>query len=276
MLAFASPKPPSISQALPSPAPLGVAEAQALASGVPCALLDVRERQGRLSVSGPTLPGPAFNAFLRQLDGPDGPPAVAIERLDSGHCSALAVVGDLVRRSREHVSLRVGLPNSPIPVGGRIVINVQSAPDGALYADLYSAEGSVQHLHRGYFPPSRGAVDAPIVGTVLGAPGLRLLVVMATPSPLNLEKRPTSESDTGYLAVLHRVLATLSPSASAEVVPVSIVAATRPPVATPVTSAHARISNVNDSRCADIIAQVQLGLDLSDADRKILQTSCGH
>jgi hypothetical protein len=284
MLAFASPKLPSISQALPSPAPLGVAEAQALASEVPCALLDVRERQssdqhGRLSGSGPTLPGPAFNAFLRQLDGPDGPPAVAIERLDSGHCPALAVIGDLVRRSRERGGLRLGLPNSPIPVGGRLVVNVQSVPDGALYADLYSADGSVQHLHRGYFLRSRGATDVPITGTVSGSPGPSLLVVMAAPASLDLESRPTRERDADYLTALQHALTRLAagvPEPRADVVLLSIVAAARPPAAPPVASARNRVPGPVDARCANIVAQVALGEGLSEADRKVLQTSCGH
>jgi hypothetical protein len=282
MLAFASPKLPSISQALPAPAPLGVVEAQALASEVPCALLDVREGQtstqhGRLSVSGPTLPGPAFNAFLLQLEGPDGPPAVAVERLDSGHCAALSAIGDLVRHSRERGGLRLVLQSSQIPVGDRLVVNVQPVPNAALYADLYSADGSVQHLHRGYFLHSRGGTDAPITATVSGPPGLRLLVVMATPASLDLEKRPTSESDAGYLTALQHALARLAPDAPeprAEVVLLSIIAAAHPPAAPPVASARNRIPGPIDARCANIVAQVALGGGLSEADRKVLQTSC--
>jgi hypothetical protein len=100
---------------------------------------------------------------------------------------------------------------------------------------------------------------------------------MAAPVPLDLERRPISEGDAGYLAALRKVLIDLGLGSSApriEVVPVSIIAATHPSTLTPVTLSHGRASGPSDGRCAQIIAQVQLGESLSEADRKILQTSC--
>lgn len=279
---------PPLRPALPAPMPSarpGLAEARALATEVPCALLDVREEPsleggGRLSVSGSTLPGPAFNAFMHQLDGPAGPAASAVQRLDRGHCPVLAVMTDLVRRNRKRGDLRLLVQNAPISVGGHLRAIVQGVPDGALYVDLYSAEGMVQHLQRGHFARSADGNDVSVTAPASGPAGLRLLVAMSTPSPLDLEKRPTSESDADYLPALRQELAHLTPGARepiGEVFPLFIMAAPRPPAAAPIASEHVRLPGPpNGPRCADIVARVQLGQDMSDADRKVLQTACGR
>ena len=286
LLAFTSPALPSI--LLPSTAaPLNASEARALASGIPCALVDVREgqasnSQSRLSVSGVTLSSPAFDAFLRRLGGPNGPPVLSIKRLDNIHCPVLAVVGDIVRRSREQRPLRLVLQATSVPVGGRLGVSAQEVPNGALYVDLYSADGSVQHLRRGPLPRGPGASNVPFVVSGSGSPGLRLMVVIATPSQLNLERRPTLESDADYLPALQDALAKLGLNdfvARAEIATLTIEAA--PPSAQlpplrPIPSPHSRLPNATDTRCGNIIAQVQLGVSLSDADQKILQTSCGR
>lgn len=109
-VARASPVQPSSAHSLDAPS--GLAEARILALGVPCALIDVWEAQSpsqpaHLLVSGPALPGAAFNSFIRQIEVPGHPVGVATEPLDPGHCDALAVMTDLVRRTREQRALRL-------------------------------------------------------------------------------------------------------------------------------------------------------------------------
>jgi hypothetical protein len=50
-----------------------------------------------------------------------------------------------------------------------------------------------------------------------------------------------------------------------------------PPVtAAPGVPTRARVPQMNATKCADIVTRVQLGETLSDADRTVLQTSCGR
>jgi hypothetical protein len=262
-----------------------LAEARALAAELPCALLDVREAQSpgrpnRWLVSGAALPGPALESFLRHLDGPDGPAQVVTERLDQGYCPVLAVVADLVRRTRGQGGLRLVPQTSPAPVGGHLQLNVRPVADGALYVDLFAADGSVQHLRHGPVGRNQDGANVPVTALVSGSPGVHLLVALATPAPLALDRRPVNERDTDYLPALRRELGLLgqeAPEVRAEAIPLTIAAAARPPSVAPVAAAaKTRVSGRNDARCADITAQVQLGVGLSEADRLILQTSCGR
>jgi hypothetical protein len=203
---LASPMPEQIPAPQP-PAPFGLAEARALALRLPCALIDVREKRapngdGSWNVSGSALAGVAFEAFLQQLGGPARLAEVTIDRLDPGHCPALAVVTDLVRRNRERGAIRLIVPNSPVPVGAQLTITTQAVPDGALYIDLYVGDGTVQHLRRGTVPQSPGRIDVPVSAPASGPLGQRLVVAIAIPASLELAQRPTRESETAYLPAL--------------------------------------------------------------------------
>jgi hypothetical protein len=275
----------------PSPslaAPPDLAEARTLALSVPCALIDVREAQSpsqpaRLLVSGPTLPGAAFDSFIRQIEAPGRAVGVATEPLDPGHCAALAVMTDLVRRSREQRALRLIAPPAPVPIGGQLAVAAETIPHGALYVDLYAADGSVQHLRRGTVAGIPAGTDVTIAAAASGPPGQRLLVAITTAAPLNLEQRPATESETAYLPALQRELARMggtSAGPQAEVATLSIVAAPRPVAVSsqppPTPSAASRAANPSNPRCEDIVARVRLGETLSDADRATLRTGCGR
>ena len=267
------------------PGPIGLAEARALALGVPCALIDVSEIESsgnpnRYRVSGPAQPGTAFDSFLRQIRGSDLAVDVATDRLEPGQCPALAVIADRVRRSRAGNALHLIAPDAPVPVGNRMTLTVAAVVDGALYIDLFAADGSVQHLLRRIVPPGSNGSDVAVAALVTGPPGQGLLVAFATPVPLNLQQRPATENASAYLPVLRGELARKAPGGSeprAEIAMVSIIPGPRPAaVATMPASTRSRLPGLNDARCADILARFQLGEALSDADRSVLQSSCGR
>jgi hypothetical protein len=264
-----------------------VAEARTLALGLPCALIDIRETQSlgrpaRLLVSGPALPGAAFDAFLNRIQYPHDI-VIATEPLDPGHCAPLAVMTDLVRHSREHAPLRLIAPVAPVPIGGAMTIATETIPNGALYVDLYATDGSVRHLHRGTVLGKPAEPDITITAAAAAPPGQHLLVAITTATPLNLAQRPESESETAYLPALQAELARLGTSSvqsRAEVAVLSIIPAPRPVTVSsrPPTSpaAMSRVPSPGNPRCQDINARVMVGETLSDADRTILRTSCGR
>ena len=285
--------PPRVPPRQPYPAPvpappLGLDEARTLALGVPCSLIDVREalprtQPARLLVSGPTLPGAAFDAFIHQVEIPGRAVGLATEPLDSGHCAALAVMTDLVRRSREQHPLRLIAPATPVPVGGQLTIMAETIPGGTLYVDLYAADGSVQHLRRGPVLTSSTDTDVSIPATATGPSGQRLLVAITTTLPLNLGQHPSTENEAAYLPALQHELARLGATSvelRAEIATLSVIAASRPitvssrPAPTPAISSHPL--NASNPRCQDIVTRVILGEALSEVDRTILRTSCGH
>jgi hypothetical protein len=283
------PPPAQIALATPLAVPFRLAQMRTLALRVPCALVDVREAKSpnqpdRLLVSGLTLPGAAFDAFLRQVEV-EAPPGLAVgvstEPLDSGHCTALGVMTELVRRTRERGAMRLTLPSAPVPAGGELVIAAETIPGGALYVDLYAANGSVQHLHRDVVHGGPSEIDVPVAASASGPPGQRLLAVIATPIPLNLAQRPANETQAAYLPALQRELARLAAASvepRAEVATLSIIAGARPaaPPRTPNVATSGRPANLGNPRCHDIIARVTLGESLSDDERSILRTSCAH
>jgi len=263
----------------PVPAPFGLADARALALGVPCALLTVSEaanNPGRLQVSGPVLPSRAFDGFLEQLRGTDRQVEVATQRLDPAACRPLAAVADWVRRSRDHDALRLKIPAGPVPVGSRSTITVQAVGGGTLIVDQFAADGSVQHLTHRAVPAGGG--DVAVTAAVLDPPGQRLLLAIVTPIPLALGDRPVRESNSGpFLQALQRALTEMEAGGSdpqAEIALLSVAARPAPPQ--PVATTHVREPSLNSSKCADIVSRVQLGEILSNADRVVLQTSCGH
>jgi hypothetical protein len=285
-LATASAGPAPASPA-PTAAPLSLASARGLALRVPCALIDVREGQppdeppDRLHVSGPTLPGAAFDSFLRVLGQAGRSVVVATDPLEPGQCAALAVITDLIQRSRERDPLQLTTPGSPIPVGGQLAVTVQALAGGALYVDLYAADGSVQHLRRGPVAGGSGVVAVPIAAPISGSSGQRLLIAITTPAPFDLAQRPANESGAAYLPALQRELAGLTPGAPeprAELATLSVVGAARPstlvPRQPPALPSPVRTPHVVSPRCAAIVERVQLGEALSDADRTLLQTDC--
>jgi hypothetical protein len=171
------------------------------------------------------------------------------------------------------------------------MVTAKAVPSGALYIDLYAADGMVQHLRRNMVPNTGRTTDVPVTAMVSGPPGTRLLIAIAVSSPLNLALRPAQESAATYLPALQRELDRLAPDASPPRAEIAILAVTAPPPTlpppTPLSSPPARESpprpaqprvagRGGDSRCAAIIERVQLGEGLSSTDREILQTSCGR
>jgi hypothetical protein len=256
--------------------------AQSLASGVPCSLIDVRGEPtsgdiGRLRLTGVALPGSPFDTFLGQLRGLGHPIDIATERLVPGHCAALAAVADLVRHSRQRSALRMTFPDTPVSVGDKLSVTIQAAGDEALYVDLYTADGAVQHLFRRSIHDSRGGADVSASAIAAGPPGQRLLVAIAGITPLNLAQRPPTENGATYLLALQREMDRVDSDAirlRAEIALLSFVAKLPQIRQAPVVPASPRIPNLNAARCADIVGRVQLGEALSDADRSVLRTAC--
>ena len=273
--------------ALPAPVPsvpFDFTGARSLAQGVPCALLDIRERATPQNIVprelfGPALPGAEFDAFLRQLREQYGPMQIATQPLASGHCAAMSAVADLVRRSRaQGPALRIIAPGAPVAVGGRFKVGAAVERDMVLYVDLYEADGWVHHvLHRGLAGGSAGDVEDM---TAVEAAGQYLVVAIATPTPLAGAQRSPRERGETYLPVLKRELSrmasTSAGSVRAEIAVVAALArpAAPPPRPSPAVAAIPRAPSLNASRCADIVARAQLGEGLSDADRAALRTSC--
>ena len=282
---------PSLSQLpplQPAPTPFGLAEVRTLALAVPCALIDVQETPSasppvRLVVSGPTLPGAAFDTFLRLIAAPRRPVSVATEPLDSSHCAALAVMADPVRHTRDRGSLRLTTPTNPVPIGGQFSIAAEPSGDGLLYVDLFAPDGSVQHLQRGYVKGNGAGGEVTLGAFASGPPGQRLMTAIVSAVPLDLAERPANESAVWYLPALQHELARLTAESTklrAEVATFSFIAAARPVAVSsrpmPSPPSPSRPQAVSNPRCQDIVSRVILGESLSDADRTLLRTSCGR
>ena len=286
-LASISPAPvPALPAPAPAPPPsFDFTGARSLARGVPCALLDVRERatpQGIVPAElfGPALPGAEFDAFLRQLRGQFGSMQINTQPLASGHCAAVSALGELVRQTREQGrALRIIAPDAPVTVGGRFKIGATVERDMVLYVDLYEADGWVHHvLHRGLAGGGIGDVEDM---TAVEAPGQYLVVAIAAPTSLVTAQRSPRERGETYLPVLKRELARIASMSAglvrAEITVLTALArqpATPSPRPPPAVAAIPRAPSLNASRCADIVARAQLGEGLSDADRAALRTSC--
>jgi Caspase domain len=284
-----TPSPPF--SAIPAPAPQaksGLEEARASALGVPCALLDIEEtappgQPPHLKISGWALQGLSFLSFLQQLETPGRNVGVATKPLDPGHCAAVAVVSDLVRRTRARRALRLVTPSTPVAAGIPMMIAVETIPNGTLYVDLLSPDGLVQHLRRGHIAASTSGSETPIALAAPGQAGQWFLVAITTATSLDLEQRPSTESEGAYLPALRGELARLAAAeieARAEVATLSVIAAPRPvavssrsPASAPVAP---RTANSTNPRCQEIVSHVALGDTLSDADRMILRTGCGR
>jgi hypothetical protein len=280
---------PPISPATPdSRAIQGLETVRASALAVPCALLDIEEAQPpgqplRLMVSGPALQSASLVSFLRQLDSPGRSVAVTTKPLAPGQCPAVAVVAELVRRNREQRTLRLSVPSSPVTAGTSTKVSVEVSPNSALYVDLFSPDGSVQHLHRGNVAANTRKSDMSIALVAPGPAGQWLLVAITTAAPINLQQRPSHESEGTYLSALESELARLANmgiDARAEAAALSVVAAPRPAATSSRSSASAtsspRPANPTNPRCQEIVSRVTLGDTLSEADRTILATSCGR
>ena len=104
----------------------------------------------------------------------------------------------------------------------------------------------------------------------------------ATAGPLDLAQRPAHEHVSFYLPALQRELdrAAENPAAAprAELLFFQVLAATTGATPTagpaPVPTPAPRTPSLSASRCGDIVARVQLGEALSDADRTALRTQC--
>lgn len=264
------------------PAPFGIADARALALAVPCAFIDVRQANdvGRFSVSGPALPGAVFDTFVGQLRGPDRSVNVATVSLNPAYCPVIAVLADLVGRSRENGPLRLAMPDAAVPVRSGFVVTAHSVPAGVLYVDLYGTDGAVRHLLRRAVTSGTGSVQVDAVAS--GPPGQHLMVAIATAAPPDLAQRPATENATAYLQSLQNELARMTTGAAtparAEIAIPPVVTAA-PATALParpqeMVSAPSHGPSLNNSRCREIVARVQLGEALSDADRSALRNLC--
>jgi serine/threonine protein kinase len=244
----------------PSPR-FNIADARVLAAGVPCSVLSVSEtespgNQPRLYVSGPALPGDAFDAFITGLRAADRLVDVGIQPLDPRQCPAVTGIADRVRQSRDQNPLRLIIPEISIPAGGRLNATLQGVSDGALTVDLSAGDGSVQRLLQRTVASDGG--DVSLTAPAPDVTGQRLLIATVSPS-----RDVPPQAEIAMLNVVAAVRPALLTPAPA-------------PVSVPVAPARSRLPSLNIARCADIVSRVQLGEVLSDADRMVLQTSCRH
>jgi hypothetical protein len=262
----------------PQKPPFGIAEARDRAQQLACALLGIGEVPGASArLWGVALPGAALDGLLDLLRRQLGAVDSDIEPLEPGHCAAASTIAGMVRAAGQS-PMRLTGPDAPVPAGSRFAAKGPRAPGRALYVDLYGADGSVRHLLRQTEARATGELDIRFETTASGPPGRHLLVAVAVAEPLELGQHPVSEPASAYLPALQRAFGHLPSGAPLVAVGMLSLAAPVPVVPPPSRPAPAttpsRAPSLNAARCADIVARVQLGEALSDADRTALRTAC--
>lgn len=278
----------------PKPPPALVRETVLpLVRDVPCAVLDVSVSQGRIRVTGDAERGAALDRALERLGGLDGAGAVTadVRPLPRAFCRPVEALAGPVRRNRESgPGLTVRTVRATVGTGDPILLDVETpAGDHHLTVDLYLSDGSVRHLM-----PARGTTAGRPLGGgtrrlgerpawIAAAPsGRHLVAVIASPSPLELDRRNEVEDADGYLAALDRVLRTYAENDDGEKLlaeftfletrdarPIpneKVIRQEKPP--------PSQSGNLSKARCSNILARVQLGEPLSDADRAFLRGNC--
>ncbi len=185
------------------------------AEALPCSVLTVKRGTNGLHISGLAPAGAELDQLLVRLRD-IGNPADAITRMDRSACDVITAVAPLVRQAWDSVPRSFSVqPAQPEAVlGERIRVNVES-PLPALIVDVYREDGTVHHLSRPAESRTSGRFHTEWVAA--GTEGPRLIVAIASETPLDLGNRPAIEPATEYLETLRSRLdaATMAVTADA-------------------------------------------------------------
>jgi hypothetical protein len=159
-----------------------------------------------------------LDQLLAKLRG-DGNVTNAITPVDRSTCDVLTTMAPLVRQAWDSVPRTFSIqPAEPEAVlGDRVRLNVETALP-ALMVDVYREDGTVHHLSHPVHSGGQGRLHAEWVAA--GEPGPRLVVAIASETPLDLGTRPAIEPATAYLETLRSRLdaATMAVTADATTV----------------------------------------------------------
>ena len=271
-------KHPAAVASLPAPTQTSPTElARALALDVPCSVMTVLASGEAITISGQALAGKEFESLLYQI-GSVVRVTDAVVKLDRAHCQAVDLMAAYVRQNRYHgAKVNIRPEQQQLPAGRRVGLTVSAPADRALYVDIYTNDGMVQHLLR---RPSPGRQTEIIEWTAAAPYGRRLLVALAPHAALDIAARPATENASAYLEALNHALRNRLDSSDAampfaEVAILDVtVAEPKPAVAKPVAATPPPKKNLTSTRCANIMERAQMGEPLSDGDRTALRTDC--
>ena len=228
-----------------------------------CSLLDLRDEDGSLRVTGFAPPGLDLAALLRQAGGTRGIRVVQgdVRALPAFACPVVELLAPLVRPTR--AAARASPLQQAVPADRPLLIALAST--GALRVDVYQ-DDTVRHIQTRVV---NGHVSIP--PEALSSPGPRLVTAISSPAPLPLSARPGLEPAGPYLEALREALAGAGPVEASIMLldvqpPTSRPAASRPATLKPPATATAP-----QGRCAAVLERAQLGEALSEADRTTLR-----
>jgi predicted Ser/Thr protein kinase len=190
------------------------------AEALPCSVLTVKRGANGLRISGLAPNGPELEQLLVKMRD-IGNPTDAITRVDRSTCDVLTAVAPLVRQAwdSEPRTFSVQPAEPEAAIGERVRLNVETALP-ALIVDVYREDGTVHHLPRSVHSGVPGRVHAEWVAE--GEAGSRLIVAIASETPLDLGTRPAIEPATEYLETLRPRLDAATMAVTADVTTLSV------------------------------------------------------
>jgi hypothetical protein len=194
--------------------------AKQAAEALPCSVLTVKRGANGLHISGLAPNGPELDQLLVKLRD-IGNPKDAITRVDRSTCDVITTVAPLVRQAWDSVPRTFSVqPSEPQATSGeRIRFNLETAMP-ALIVDVYQDDGTVHHLSHPVHSGVPGRLHAEWVAA--GESGSRLIVAIASETPLGLGTRPMIESATEYLETLRSRLDTATMAITADVATLTV------------------------------------------------------
>jgi predicted Ser/Thr protein kinase len=190
------------------------------AEALPCSVLIVKRRADGLRVSGFAPEGPELNQLLAKLHE-DGNPADAVTRVDRSTCDVLTAVAPRVRQAwnSEPRTFSIQPAEPEVASGERVRFNLETAMP-ALMVDVYQKDGTVHHLSHPVRSSGSGRFHAEWVAA--GESGTRLVVALASETPLDLGTRPAIEPATDYLEALRSRLYLATTAVTADVTTLTV------------------------------------------------------
>jgi serine/threonine protein kinase len=184
------------------------------AEALPCSVLTVKRGANGLRIAGFAPDGPELDQLLVKLRDM-GNPTDAITRVDRSTCDVITTVAPFVRQAWESVprTFSVQPAESEATIGDRYRVNIETALP-ALIVDVYRNDGTVHHMPHPLHSGAAGRFHAEWVAA--GEPGSRLVVAIASETPLDLGTRPAIEPATEYLETLRSRLDTATMAVTAD------------------------------------------------------------
>jgi predicted Ser/Thr protein kinase len=190
------------------------------AEALPCSVLTVKRGADGLRIAGFAPEGPELNQLLAKLRN-TGNPTDAITRVDRSTCDVITTVAPFVRQAWDSVprTFSVQPAESEATIGDRYRVNIETALP-ALIVDVYRNDGTVHHMPHPLHSGTGGRFHAEWVAG--GEPGGRLVVAIASETPLDLGTRPAIEPATEYLETLRSRLDTATMAVTADLTTMTV------------------------------------------------------